>query len=319
MTQVQYVAKTDEAYAVVHGWPTLPDGYVFGQITGVDVDSKNDVVIFHRADNSFPKTYPDMPIVPSPTVARVDAVTGEVKDMWGENRFIQPHGLRVDPDDNIWVTDHLMHQVIKFSPKGEQLLAIGEEKTPGPGPKHLGGPTDLAFGPDGLVYIADGYDNRRVAVFTPEGEFVREFGEEGTGPGQFILVHGMAIDHDGNVWVGDRHAATLQKFDPFGKLLGRWQSEELGKPWGLDVGPDNLLYMIDGGDYKILPDLASKGRSRITKLDLEGNILDRWSKFGNKDGETYWGHSIAVGADGTVYIGDVWYGMRLQKFVPNHA
>lgn len=304
-----------EPYAVVHGWPRLPPGYVFGQVTGVDVDSSNDVWIFHRAENSFPKTYPDMPRIASPTVARIDGKTGQVKAMWGENMFIQSHGLRVDSDDNIWLTDHLRHQVFKFTPDGRLLMTIGKEMTPGRGRDTLGGPTDVAFDADGCVYVADGYDNRRVVKFSPDGEYILEWGEEGNGPGQFLLVHGIAIDGEGNIYVADRHASALQVFDPKGKVLAHWRSEELGKPWGLDVGPDNLLYMIDGGDYKVTPDAATKGRSQITKLDLNGNILARWSRFGNQDGQTYWGHSIAVGADGAVYAGDVWYGMRVQKFL----
>jgi len=162
------------------------------------------------------------------------------------------------------------------------------------------------------VYISDGYGNSRVAKFSGDGKFQFEWGRKGTGPGEFDLPHSVAVDKNGLVYVADRSNARIQVFDSNGKFLKMWKSAELGRPWTLAVGPDNRLYVVDGGDLKPAP----PDRGQVLKLDLDGNILSKWSRFGNYDGQIYWGHAISVGRDGAVYIGDVYHGMRVQKFVP---
>src|SRR5438445_4668110 len=118
--------KSSEPYFVVHGWPQLPDGMVLGQVSGVAVDSHNHVFIFHRAENSWAadKTHP----IASATILCFDGASGKLISSWGQNRFIEPHGLRVDRDDNVWVTDRALQQVLKFSHDGKLLLTIGTEK-----------------------------------------------------------------------------------------------------------------------------------------------------------------------------------------------
>ena len=91
-------------YEVVHGWPALPEGFMFGHVTGVGVDSRNQVFVFHRADHSILEKTFDEPIS-SPVVTCFDGKTGELVASWGANLFLNPHGLRVDQSDNIWVTD----------------------------------------------------------------------------------------------------------------------------------------------------------------------------------------------------------------------
>jgi len=93
--------------------------------------------------------------------------------------------------------------------------------------------------------------------------------------------------------------------------LKEWKSVDLGRPWAVTIGPDGYLYVVDGGDLKPTP----PDRGRVLKLDLNGNIVDRWGSYGNYDGQIYWGHDVAVGRNGAVYVGDVYYGMRVQKFV----
>jgi hypothetical protein len=90
-----------------------------------------------------------------------------------------------------------------------------------------------------------------------------------------------------------------------------WKRAELGIPWAVTIGPDNLLYVMDGGDFGG----PTHPTEDLLKLDLSGKILAKWGSFGNYDGQTYWGHDVAVGKDGAVYVGDVWHGMRVQKFV----
>jgi len=299
-----------EAYKVVHGWPILPDGYVLGQVSGVAVDSHNHVFVFHRAEGSWAgdKTKP----IASATILCFEGATGKLLTTWGENRFLEPHGLRVDKQDNVWVTDRGLQQVFKFTHAGKLLLAIGTERVAGTDGTHFDKPTDIAFAADGSVYISDGYGNSRVAKFSPDGKFLLDWGRKGSALGEFDLPHSVAVDAKGLVYVADRGNARIQVFDADGKFLRMWKSTELGRPWTLIVGPDDHLYVVDGGDLKTVP----PDRGQILKLDLDGHILAKWSRFGNYDGQIYWGHAITVGKDGAVYVGDVYHGMRVQKFVP---
>ncbi len=299
-----------DPYSVVHGWPVLPDGMVLGQVSGVAVDSHNHVFVFHRAENSWAadKTHP----ISAPTILCFDGASGKLLSSWGENRFLEPHGLRVDAHDNVWVTDRALQQVFKFSHDGKLLLTIGTERVSGVDATHFDKPTDIAFASDGSIYVSDGYGNNRVAKFSSDGKFLFDWGHKGQGPGEFDLPHGVAVDAQGNVYVADRSNARIQVFDSNGKFLKQWKSPELGRPWSLTIGPDNLLYAVDGGDLKS----TGLDRGQLLKLDLSGRILAKWSRFGNYDGQIYWGHDLAVGKDGAVYVGDVYHGMRVQKFVP---
>ncbi|HEY1422149.1 MAG TPA: peptidyl-alpha-hydroxyglycine alpha-amidating lyase family protein [Candidatus Acidoferrum sp.] len=302
--------NSSESYVVVHGWPVLPEGMVLGQVSGVAVDSHNHVFIFHRAEGSWAtdKTHP----IASATILCFDGASGKLLASWGENRFLEPHGLRIDSHDNVWVTDRALQQIFKFSHEGKLLLTIGTERTAGVDATHFNLPADLAFASDGSIYVADGYGNNRVAKFSPDGKFLLDWGHKGAGTGEFNLPHSVAVDAQGLVYVADRNNARIQVFDANGKFLKVWSSPELGRPWSLTIGPDNLLYVVDGGDLKPNP----PDRGQLLKLDLNGKILAKWSRFGNYDGQIYWGHDLAVGKDGAVYVGDVFHGMRVQKFVP---
>jgi peptidylamidoglycolate lyase len=300
----------NESYSVVHGWPQLPVGFVLGQVSGVAVDSHNHVFVFQRAENSWAADRSR--IIASPTVLCFDGNSGKLLSSWGQNRFLEPHGLRLDRQDNVWVTDLGLQQVLKFSHDGSLLLTIGTERSPGLDAAHFNRPTDVAFASDGSFYVSDGYGNNRIVKFSPDGKFLFDWGQKGDGTGEFNLPHSVTVDAEGLVYVADRSNSRIQVFDANGKLLKTWKSNELGRPWSVTVGPDNLLYVVDGGDLKPAP----PDRGQLLKLDLSGKILAKWSRFGNYDGQIYWGHDIAVGRDGAVYVGDVYHGMRVQKFIP---
>ncbi len=304
------VQESTSAYRVVHGWPVLPDGYVLGQVSGVGVDSHNHVFVFHRADHSWFREK-NGELIAVPTIMCFDGETGKLVASWGENMFLVPHGLRVDREDNIWVTDVGLHQVFKFTHDGKLLMALGVSRTPGLDGKHFNAPTDVAIAGDGSIYVSDGYGNSRVAKFSPKGDFLFDWGKKGDKPSEFDTPHGIAIDSQGRVYVADRSNSRIQVFKSDGTFLYAWKSVELGRPWGLTVGSDGYLYVVDGGDLKLRP----PDRARILKLDLQGNVLDQWGSFGNYDGQLYWGHDIAIGKNGDVYVGDVYFGMRVQKFV----
>jgi peptidylamidoglycolate lyase len=306
----QQVTKTS-TYSVVHGWPVLPDGYVLGQVSGVAVDSHDHVFIFHRADSpSFSGQEWHRVIAPA-TVLCFEGATGNLLASWGVKHFVVPHGLRIDREDNVWLTDVALHQVFKFSHDGKLLMTLGTKGEPGQDGGHFNRPTDIAIAPDGTIYVSDGYGNSRVAKFSGDGKFLLDWGRRGEGPGEFNIPHGIALDSQERVYVADRSNGRIQVFQPDGKFLNEWKSADLGRSWAVTMGPDGYLYVVDGGDLKPAP----PDRGRVLKLDLNGNIVDKWSSYGNYDGQIYWGHDIAVGRNGAVYVGDVYFGMRVQKFV----
>lgn len=308
-------AATNEPYAVVHGWPQIPADLFLGQVSGVATDSHQHVFVFRRAESSWPSGDPThRALLASPAVLCFDASSGKLVSSWGKDRFLSPHGLRVDPRGNVWVTDTGLHQVFEFTPDGQLLLALGTERTPGLDATHFNRPTDIAFGADGSVFVSDGYGNSRVAKYSRDGRFLLDWGRKGDGPGEFNTPHSLVVDSRGQVYVADRGNSRIQVFDSEGKFLHEWKSAELGRPWALAMG-HNRLYVVDGGDADAAH--PEKGGQQILKLDLTGKILARWSRFGNYDGQLYWGHDIAVGDDGAVYVGDVWHGMRVQKFIPH--
>jgi len=315
------VAQAPEPYSVVHGWPELPP-LATGQISGVAVDSHDHVFVFSRRENSVlampseqwqsEKDVPERPILSAPVLV-FEGKTGRLVASWGENRFLLPHGLAIDRADNVWITDIALHQVFEFSHDGRLLLTLGSRKVSGQDTAHFNGPSGVAFAPDGSVYISDGYGNSRVLEFSPQGKYLLQWGKKGTAAGEFNVVHAIAVDQQGLVYVADRDNARIQVFDDSGHFLREWTHRQLGKPWGVAVGPDNLIYIVYGGNADAK---NPAGPEAIVKTDRSGKILDRWSRYGNYDGQIIWGHDIAVGRDGSVYVGDVFHGMRIQKFVP---
>jgi peptidylamidoglycolate lyase len=285
---------------VVHGWPKLPKGFAFGQVSGVGVDSHNHVFVFHRGDRP---------------ILCFEGATGDVIRSWGDDMFETAHGLAVDGNDNVWVTDIGLHQVFKFSHQGELLLTLGEKGVPGLDGNHFDKPTDVAIAPSGEFFVSDGYGNSRVAKFSADGKFLFDWGKKGNRPGEFDLPHGISLDREGRVYVADRTNSRVQVFDGNGKFLAEWKSGELGRPWDVTVGPDGFVYVMDGGDMNPKP----PDRGRVVKLDLQGKVVDQFGSFGSYDGQFYWGHAVAVAAKGEVYATDVHLGMRVQKFVPSEG
>ena len=291
-----YLADRTGSYHVVHGWPQLPEGFAFGQVSGVDVDSHNHVFVFHRGDRP---------------ILCFDGDTGKIAASWGDGMFVRAHGLKVDDQDNIWVTDIGHHQVFKFSHDGSLLMTVGARDVPGLDGNHFNQPTDVAVAPSAEFYVSDGYGNSRVAKFSKEGRFLFDWGRKGGQPGEFDLPHGIALDSQGRVYVADRTNSRIQVFDGNGKFLHEWKGTELGRPWGLRVGADGYLYVVDGGDMNPKP----PDRGQVLKLDLQGKILEKFGSFGSYDGQFYWAHAVGIAKNGDVYVTDVHVGMRVQKFV----
>ena len=154
-------SKNPDSYVLVEDWPKLPKDLVLGNPTGLGIDSENNILVFHRASRVWKEPMPEDKIQEN-TILTLNKQTGEVLKSWGSDLFIMPHGLEIDKENNVWVTDVALHQIFKFSSEGNLLLTLGEAKVPGDDSSHFNLPTDIAVSDDGSFYVSDGYGNSRV-------------------------------------------------------------------------------------------------------------------------------------------------------------
>jgi len=192
---------------------------------------------------------------------------GRILRSWGKGLYKIPHSIRVDPEGNIWTVDAASSMVYKFTRDGKKLLAIDVGGLPSAPRSEFCGTTDIAFTPGGRILISDGYANARILEYNTAGKRVREWGTPGTGPGQFHLPHGIAIDRDGIVYVADRENGRIQRFSLEGRYIGEWG--DLGKTFSLKITPGGDLWI--GTQPRNVPN-GSEGW--IVKVDLAGICSD---------------------------------------------
>jgi DNA-binding beta-propeller fold protein YncE len=259
----------------------LPPGLTLGACSAVAVNSKDEIFLFHRAKQPilcFDKE-------------------GKFLRSWGDDQIHTAHGLRVDKEDNVWVTDIGNHRVFKFDPQGKELLALGTGQ-PGTGTDQFDKPTDIAFGPKGEFFISDGYGNSRVLKFSPNGGFIKTWGTPGVRGGEFNLPHSIVVDAKERVLVGDRENNRIQVFDLDGKPLAIWRGYA---PYGLAFDPSGNLFVADGRANK------------VNLLDSAGKVKKSWGRKGPKPGQFDLAHMLAFDSAGNLYVAEV-NGQRLQKF-----
>jgi DNA-binding beta-propeller fold protein YncE len=256
------------------------------------------------------------------------------------------HSVKVDPEDNIWVTDKGSDMVIKFNPEGRVVMVFGrkqEASDEGTGPlKHPSPPlppedgmfrqvTDVAWDKSGNTYISDGYINSRIGKVDKDGNWLKSWGEPGSGPGQFDTPHSLAVDAGGSVYVADRGNRRIQVFDGEGKFLRQITidvpvdpdarpaignkrvpttgSRAPGAPWAICITPppNQVLFSSDG-----FP-------GRIYKLSLEGKVLGVFGKSGKQLGQFGWIHEMACPSESELYVAEI-LNWRVQKLVlePSH-
>jgi len=259
----------------------LPADLTLGACSATAVDSQGRVYLFHRGKQ---------PIL-------CFNKSGNFLRSWGDDLIGMAHGLRVDRDDNVWVTDIGHHMVFKFSPTGKLLLALGTTDKPGLGDNQFNKPTDLAFGPQGEIYVSDGYGNNRVMKFDGRGKFLNSWGTPGKGPGEFNLPHAILVDLNGQVVVGDRENNRVQVFNSDGNLLEIWAGFA---PFGLTFDGDGRLFVADGRANKVL------------LLNSAGQVVNSWGKKGTAPGQFDLPHMLTADADGNLYVTEI-LSKRLQK------
>jgi len=312
----------------------------FGEVSGGALNSKGHVVALSRGNSSGP--------------AYAAAAT-QLLEFGPDGRFIREigrhlyawsfaHTVKVDRHDNIWVTDKGSDMVIKFTPEGRVDMVFGrkqeaaDEET---GPlKHPNPPlpaedgrfrqvTDVAWDAADNAYISDGYINSRVAKVDKDGNWLKSWGERGSGPGQFHTPHSIAVDASNNVYVADRSNRRIQVFDGDGNFLrqfsidvpvppdarpaiGNMPNEAAiaagtfapGSPWAICISPapNQVLYSADAWP------------GRIYKLTLDGKLLGMLGQSGKQLKQFGWIHEMACPAESVLYVAEL-LNWRVQKLV----
>ncbi|XP_033034911.1 peptidyl-glycine alpha-amidating monooxygenase isoform X13 [Trachypithecus francoisi] len=304
-------------------WPGI---YLLpGQVSGVALDPKNNLVIFHRGDhvwdgNSFDSKFVYQQIGLGPieedTILVIDPNNAAVLQSSGKNLFYLPHGLSIDKDGNYWVTDVALHQVFKLDPNNKEgpVLILGRSMQPGSDQNHFCQPTDVAVDPGtGAIYVSDGYCNSRIVQFSPSGEFITQWGEESSGssplPGQFTVPHSLAlVPHLGQLCVADRENGRIQCFKTDTKEFVR---EIKHSSFGRNVFAisyiPGLLFAVNGkphfGDQEPVQGFVMNFSN--------GEIIDIFKPVRKHFDMP---HDIVASEDGTVYIGDA-HSNTVWKFI----
>jgi peptidylamidoglycolate lyase len=298
-------------YVQVAVWPTLPAGFTLGNPTGMCLDTNQNLVVFHRAERTWPllASMPSTPIAGN-TILIINKDNGQLIDSWGANLFIMPHGLTVDDENNIWVTDVGLHQVFKFSHAGKLLLKLGEAGIAGHDSVHFNKPTAVAIDKDGSFYVSDGYGNSRIIKFSAGGKYLFEWGRKGDKESEFNIPHAICLDNLGRVYVADRENNRIQVFDSTGKFLKQYTNKTFGAICAIAFNKTGTkLFVVD--DFSFLK-VKHRG-SDVMVLDTTGQILTRFGRSGSYEGATTWYHTLAVDKNENLYVGDILQN-KIQKF-----
>ncbi len=286
-------------------WARMPAGRTWGAPTGVKMDpDQRSLWVLERCGDYNGPGCAESDLAP---VLKFDS-SGRLVRSFGANMFVFPHGLAVDHEGNVWVTDGRGaegkgHIVVKFSPAGEVLLTLGQPGVAGEGPYTLNRPSDVAVARNGDIFVADGHTgmdtNMRIVKYAPDGTFIKEWGRKGSAPGELNGAHGLAIDSQGRLFVADRENNRVQIFDADGNFVDAWT--QFGTPSGLYITPDDVLYVADyGAGIRI----GSARDGRVTRFIAAAN----WNTQSVRVGE-----SVAVDASGVIYAGEN-AGMKLMRF-----
>lgn len=308
---------------VTANWGELPEGREWGSTAGIDIDpTDGHVWAYERCGaGSFGTGTPiscDNNLVDP--IFKFDRNTGEVLANFGAGLFVTPHGIHVDSDGNVWVTDFAGneagtkgHQVFKFSPTGEVLLTLGTAGQPGSGPNQLNQPNDVITAPDGSIFVADGHNGQnagtppegstgRILKYTPDGTFIKEWGQIGALHGEFRTPHALEFDSQGRLFVADRGNHRIEIFDQEGNYLDSFYT--FGRISGLFITDDQLLYAIDSESSPTShPNWMNGVRIGTTSRDWVNAFIPPF----DADTRPYQGaagEGVAVDADGNVYAAE---------------
>ncbi|HTC34554.1 MAG TPA: peptidyl-alpha-hydroxyglycine alpha-amidating lyase family protein [Bryobacteraceae bacterium] len=335
-------------YESVPNFLKLPPDLYLGEASGVAVNSKKHVFVFSRGNTTGPA---------------YGASAAQILEFSPEGKYIREighnlyawsfaHAIRFDKDDNLWAVDKGSDMIIKFDPEGRVAMVFGRKKEasdegtepwkhPKPPLPAINGafrqPTDVTWDTQGNIFISDGYINSRVAKFDKNGDWVKQWGTPGSGPGEFNTPHSIAADAQGNIYVADRGNRRIQVFDPDGGFLREITinvpmppvvhlmygnppppappastvgtappaaTMQNGAPWAICITPGPTQYIYSADAYP----------GRIYKLSLDGKVLGVFGSMGRQPKQLGWVHEIACPSENEIYVAEL-LNWRVQKLL----
>jgi hypothetical protein len=312
----------------------LPEHLYLGEVAGVATDSKGNIFVYTRTGTTAAAFGGSRTFTRGGSRLFEFASNGKFLREMGQGLygFVFAQGVRIDPQDNIWVVDAGSNSIIKFNPEGRVLMILGRKQeavnVPSEGgeiafprvtgPKGSGvlgdnfnHPTDVAWDPAGNIFVADGDVNARVAKFDKKGEYLSTWGQTGDAPGQFNTPHSIAVDGHGNVYVADVDNHRIQVFDNDGKF--KMQYTGMGAPAALCISPGTHQYLYSSDSNPS----GTLDHGEIYQMELDGGIVGKFGRAGTQPKEFGMVNAIDCRNPSDLFVGEL-ANWRVQK-VAIHA
>jgi sugar lactone lactonase YvrE len=269
----------------------LPASMETASYAGVAINARGNLVILSRG---------------TPTFLEFDKSGGFLRSFGADGLLRRSHGMHIDKDNNIWVTDVADHLVMKLDSDGNVLMTLGTKGEEGEWDESAGDhlfnqPNDVSLDSMGNIYVAQGHGGAvpRVMKFSPAGQFIAQWGSRGYGPGEFVAAHAIEIDTNNIIHVADRENMRIQRYDTSGNLLREWKFDAM--VCALYLHDDGFMYITTGFD------------GEVAKVDMDGNVIGSMGSPGRGNGQFGEAHALTLDEDGNAYVADVIL-RRIQKF-----
>jgi len=313
-------------YRAIENWGQLSEGRAWGSTSAVAIDPDGSSVwVGERCGEVRPPSQinPGAPFACAESkldpILKFDA-SGKLVKSFGAGVILFPHGLHVDREGNVWITDGLGragkgHQVFKFSPDGQLLMTLGKAGQPGSGPDEFNAPSAVVTAPNGDIFVADGHGgntNARIVKFDKDGKFIKTWGHKGSGPGELDIPHAIAMDSQGRLFVGDRQNNRIQIFDQDGKFLDQWP--QFSRPSGIYIDRNDTIYVADSESESVSKNHDGWKRGIRIGSAKDGSVTAFIPDPVEKSNTTSAAEGVAADAAGNIYGAEV--GMRrMMKYV----